>query len=291
MIALLLSIVSSTFIFIAFKLFNRFNINTFQAIVCNYLVAGTLGIFIQGEPAKIINITQFSWFSFALLLGSFFISIFFLMAITTQKSGLSVVAIATKMSFIIPILFGFWYYNESINGLKGLGIVLAFVAVYLASIKNKTNLVIKKANIIYPLLVFLGSGIIDTSIKFIEEAFVAPEDVALFSSTLFFAAATIGVLVIVFKKIKGALNFELKSILGGLLLGIPNFFSVYFLVLALRSDIFSSSGIFTVNNIGIVSCSTLVGVLLFKERLITKNWLGLLVALISILCIALSKSI
>lgn len=289
MIALLLSILASTIILVVFKLFERFRIHNFQAIVVNYLVAGTLGFLLQGDTEKITNLYNFSWFYYALALGSFFISIFFLMALTTQRSGLSVVSVATKMSVVIPIIFGLLYYNESLGILKGIGILLALFAVYLASIKNKHGLTIQKKNLIFPLLVFLGSGIIDTGIKFIEEGFVAPEDVAIFSSTLFYAAGSIGLLALLFQKIRGTLKFELKSILGGIALGIPNFFSLYFLVGALRSDIMESSGIFTVNNIGIVTLSTFVAILLFKEKLIPKNWLGILLALLSIGLIALSK--
>ena len=181
MIALLLSMIASTTILVVFKLFERFKINNFQAIVVNYWVAGTFGFVLQGDFKKVQILGEFSWFYYALALGSFFITIFFLMALTTQRSGLSVVSVATKMSVVLPILFGLIYYNESLGILKGLGIILALVAVYLTSIKNKQGITIQKKNLIYPLLVFLGSGIIDTGIKFLEEAFVAPEDVAVFS--------------------------------------------------------------------------------------------------------------
>ncbi len=289
MIALLLSILASTTILVVFKLFERFKINNFQAIVINYIVAGTFGFLLQGDTEKITVLYQFSWFYYALALGSFFISIFFLMALTTQRSGLSVVSVATKMSVVIPIIFGLLYYKESLGFLKGFGILLALFAVYLASIKNRHGLTIQKKNLIFPLLVFLGSGIIDTGIKFLEESFVAPEDVAIFSSTLFYAAGSIGVIALLIQKLRGSLKFELKSIVGGIALGIPNFFSLYFLVGALRSDIMESSGIFTVNNIGIVTFSTLLAIVLFKEKLIPKNWLGIILAIVSIGLIALSK--
>ena len=211
------------------------------------------------------------------------------MAVTTQKSGLSVVSVASKMSVIAPIIFGILYYNEGTSVLKILGILLALSAVYFSSIKSKDGISIKAKNLVFPVLVFLGSGIIDTGIKFIEEGFVAPEDVAIFSSTLFYAAGSIGLLALLVQKLKGTLKFETKSILGGIALGIPNFFSLYFLVGALRSDIMESSGIFTVNNIGIVTLSTFVAILLFKEKLILKNWLGIILALVSIGLIALSK--
>ena len=58
---------------------------------------------------------------------------------------------------------------------------------------------------------------------------------------------------------------------------------------ALRSGLFESSGIFTVNNVSIVVLSTLLGILFFKERLLVKNWIGIGLAVVSIFLIALEK--
>lgn len=192
------------------------------------------------------------------------------------------------MSLVIPIVFGLLYYKESLGLLKFVGIVCALLAVYLASIKSKDGLVIKRSNLIFPLLVFVGSGIIDTSIKYLENSFVAENDVPIFSATVFGSAAIIGILILVFLALRGKLKLQLKNVIGGIVLGIPNYFSVYFLVKALRSDLLDSSGIFTVNNVAIVMISTLVGILLFKEKLLPKNWIGILLAVLSIFLVTLS---
>jgi uncharacterized membrane protein len=60
------------------------------------------------------------------------------------------------------------------------------------------------------------------------------------------------------------------------------------LVKALRNDSFDSSTLFTINNVAIVMVSTLVGILLFKEKLITKNWIGIALAVISIILVTLA---
>lgn len=284
---LVLSILASTLIFVLFKLFAKFNINTLHAIIVNYFVASMSGIIAYQGTIEITAIPKFEWFYYTLALGSLFIIVFNLMAITTQRSGLSVVSVATKMSVVIPIVFGLFYYNESIGMLKGLGIILALIAVYLTAIKNKKGIDIVPKNILLPVLVFLGSGVIDTSLKFLEEAYVSESDVSIFSATIFAAAAFLGVLVIVYQIIKGTFRFQLKNVLGGIALGIPNYFSIYFLVKALRSGLFESSGIFTINNVAIVMLSTLVGILLFKERLLSKNWIGIGLAIISIILVAL----
>jgi len=281
--------VASTLIFVVFKLFDRFRINTLHAIVTNYFVACLCGILGYQGSISIFDLPQFDWFYYTLGLGALFIIVFNLMAVTTQRSGLSVVSVATKMSVVIPVIFGLIYYKESLGIFKVVGILLALVAVYLTSIKSKNGIAIKKENLIFPVLVFFGSGIVDTSIKFLEGSFVAKNDVPLFSAVVFAAAAIVGTVLLMIQMLRGKFNFEAKNILGGIALGIPNYASIYFLVQALRSGIFESSGIFTINNVAIVAVSTVVGILLFKEKLILKNWIGIILAIVSILFVALSK--
>lgn len=286
MIYLLLSVLSSTIIFIVFRLYKKFGVNTLQAIIVNYFVACTVGFFGYIEGSDFSHVPSENWFPGALMLGVLFITVFNLAAITTQKSGLSVVAVATKMSVAIPVLFGIFLYNEGTGLLKILGIILALISVYLTSIKSEEGITIKKENLIFPLLVFLGSGIIDTSIKYLETSYVSKTDVGLFSSTIFASAGILGTFILIVQALTGKLKITFKNILGGIALGIPNYFSIYFLVMALRTDGFDSSTIFTINHVAIVTVSTLVGILLFKEKLIRKNWIGLVFAIISIILVA-----
>jgi len=286
LIYLLLSVISSTIIFIVFRLYKKFGVNTLQAIIVNYFVACTVGFFGYIEGSDFSHVPSENWFPGALMLGVLFITVFNLAAITTQKSGLSVVAVATKMSVAIPVLFGIFLYNEGTELLKILGIILALVSVYLTSIKSEEGITIKKENLIFPLLVFLGSGIIDTSIKYLETSYVSKTDVGLFSSTIFASAGILGTFILIVQALTGKLKITFKNILGGIALGIPNYFSIYFLVMALRTDGFDSSTIFTINHVAIVTVSTLVGILLFKEKLIRKNWIGLVFAIISIILVA-----
>ena len=109
MIYLLLSIVASTLLFIIFKLFNVYKINTFQAIVANYAVACIYGLMSYDSDINTNDIVNSEWFYGAIGLGFLFISVFNLMALTAQKNGLSVASVASKMSVIIPIIFEFMF--------------------------------------------------------------------------------------------------------------------------------------------------------------------------------------
>ena len=138
MIYLLLSILASTIILILFKLFDRYGVNTLQAIVVNYITACFSGLMTYNAPVNVGEIVSAKWFFGALALGFLFISIFNVMALTTQRNGLSVASVAAKMSVIIPVVFGIYVYNEGYGIQKIVGVILALIAVYLTCIKSKT---------------------------------------------------------------------------------------------------------------------------------------------------------
>ena len=135
---------------------------------------------------------------------------------------------------------------------------------------------------------FLGSGVIDTSVKYIETTYLAANGIPIFSATIFGCAALIGTIILIFKSLKKDFTFDVKSLIGGIILGIVNYGSIYFLLKALQFEGLESSSIFTVNNVAIVMLSTIVGLILFKEHIFKKNWIGISIAIISILLVTLA---
>ena len=285
MFYLLISICISSFLFVIFKLFDVLKVNTFQAIVVNYFVAAVLGFYLSNNSVSFQEIPNQPWFIGAFLLGIMFILVFNVMALTSQKNGLSVASVSSKMSVVIAIVFGVLYYEESLGFIKLSGILLALIAVYLTSVKEKKETTVKQVSLLFPILLFFGSGAIDTSLKFIETSFVEEGGVPLFSATIFGCAFILGMTILLYQIVKGTFRFEFKNILGGILLGVPNYFSIVYLLKALSTDGMESSTAFTLNNVGIVILSTLFGLFIFKEKLIWKNWLGIVIAIVSILLV------
>lgn len=287
MIYLLLSVLFSTSIFVIFKYFGIYKVDTLKAIVVNYLVAFSLGFALAEKSIPFTEIPSQSWFSGALFLGLLFVCIFFVMALTAQRNGVSVASVAGKMSVVVPILFGVFLYNESVTFLKITGIIIALIAVYLASVKEEKNKV-EGASVLLPILLFLGSGTIDTTLKYIEVNFVPKNDVSVFSGSLFGIAFLFGVFILLIKSIKKPEAFGIKNIIAGIVLGVPNYFSIVFLIKALQTEGIESSVLFTINNVAIVVVSTLVGLLLFKEKFSFKNKIGVVLAIVGILLVTFS---
>lgn len=286
MIDLILSVLCSSFIFVVFKLYAVHQVQTFYAIVVNYVTACLVGFLMYQGEVNLSEIPTTSWFPGTLAMGVLFIVIFNLMARTSQQLGVSVASVATKMSLVIPVILGIILYQEQLGWIKILGIGLALSAVYFTSIKS-TPKTLKSGNLWLPVLVFLGSGIIDASIKYLQEYHVESTEFSLLSSTIFASAASSGIILIVIRWRTVPLKINLRNLLGGIALGVPNFFSIYFLLRALQNDFLNSASIFTLNNVAIVMLTTLLGIALFQERISLKNWGGIALAVISIILIAL----
>ena len=275
-----MSVLFSSAIFIIFKLFDTYKINTLQAIVFNYFTAFTIGILSHESAINYINLPSKPWFIGAIVLASLFISVFNVMAITSQKNGVSVAAVAGKMAVVIPVLFGVFLYKENLTTQKVIGILLAISAVYFITLKDKSTIV-QKASLIFPILLFLGAGIIDTTIKYVQTNYVPSSDTNLFSGILFGLAGVLGVLVYSIKPSP----ITLKNGIAGVILGIINYYSIYYLLKALDIKNISSAVVFSINNVSVVALCTLLGLFIFKEKLTSKNWIGIGIAIISILLI------
>jgi drug/metabolite transporter (DMT)-like permease len=285
MLDLSLSIFFSSLIFVIFKLFDTHKVQTIYAIIINYMTACLVGFLFYNKPVQLYEIPKNDWFYGTLFLGVLFIVIFNLMAKTSQRLGVSVASVATKMSFVIPVILGLILYGEKLSFLKSAGIILALAAVYFASVKDTPRAIQRKA-LLLPIMVFLGSGIIDASIKYMEENHVSVNEFPIFSATVFGAAACTGILFILLRSIGKPLKPNFRNVLGGIALGIPNFFSIFFLLRALQNEALNSASIFTINNVAIVMFTTLLGIVLFKEKISTKNWAGIVLAVISIMMVA-----
>ncbi|TXN35436.1 DMT family transporter [Flagellimonas hymeniacidonis] len=286
MLNLALSVLCSSLIFVIFKMFDVFKVQTLYAIITNYVVACMVGMLLYDGNIDFKEIASKSWFLGAMALGVFFILVFNLMARASQVAGVSVASVATKMSLVMPVIFGVIFYRETLSIFQIIGILLALVAVYLASMKEK-SIGLSKKTLLLPLLVFLGSGIIDICMKYFQENHLDAKEVAIFSSMVFGFAALTGFVFIGIKAVKQPLKTNFKNIMGGIVLGVPNYFSIFFLIRALQNEGFDSAAIFTLNNVAIVMLSTLLGILIFKEKLSLKNWGGIALAIVSIMLVAL----
>jgi len=291
LIYLIGSIVLTSYLTLSFKALERLGIPVLPSIVFNYWTCVVVGSIVNGSlPVSQETIRQ-PWFQWALLMGLLFVSLFNLIAWIAQKIGVAVASVANKMSLVIPFIFSLYLYNEQATTLKVIGIVVALAAVLLTCWPSKN----KSADaqpvsflllLLMPAILFAGSGLLDTLIKYVEQHFLNEENKNDFLILSFGVAALLGTLLLVYRLATSKEKFNKRSLLAGIIIGIPNYFSIWCLVRVLEDYQGQSSAIIPINNMGIVLFSSLAAFILFKEKLSLTNWIGILLALGAIALIA-----
>ena len=287
MIFLILSILVSALFSISFKVIAIKNINAFQSIVVNYIVAGILGFITTKSNVTPLNVDEQPWIWVSVGLGIVFIGSLFVIAETTAKYGISVAQVANRMSVVITIAIAILFYDDKLSIIKIVGIALALASVYLVSHKEKAEKSLQKLWWVLPLIVFILGGIIDSTINYAQRYLLSTDDFDAFLSTTFAVAFVFGFIILLYQLIVKKEKFQIQSIPVGILLGAINFGTMYFIILALNSNVFEPSVLFPINNLSILTISTLVSVLVFKEKLSSKNWLGIGLSLLAILILGL----
>ena len=279
MIFIVLTILFTILLFVIFRQFTIQKIDTFQAITINYLIAAILSFLFSDLSIAKNPSLDFTLLKYAMLLGVYFIIMFNVMAKTTQKLGVSISSLASKMSLVIPVVVGVIFQNEYLSNLEVVAIVIALLSIYLTiSSKNKT-----KGPIYLAVILFFGAGILDASLSAIEfEYLKTTQSKSLFMIIIFLFAFITGSMVMIVKRKK----WIFKNIKAGIILGIPNYFSIYFLLKSLQS--YDTSLVFPVLNISVVLCSALVGWKIYNEDLSKTKILVLILACISILILIYS---
>lgn len=166
MIFVLLSVLCSVTVAVLLKYAKLQQISTKQIIVWNYPVAAILTYFVLQPKLGDIQVEQMPWHLYiplAILLPTLFIFI----ALTIQYTGLVKTEIAQRLSLFIPLVASFILFSEVISWNKGIGILVGLAAIVCSigwqkgTIKKKN----KVGSIAYPLIVFVGMGVIDILFK------------------------------------------------------------------------------------------------------------------------------
>jgi len=284
MIYILLSISCSVTVAVLLKLAKRYQINVLQAVMWNYLAAIILScIFFKPDlqsafaivPSKIV-----------MALGILLPVLFLILAASVRNIGIVKTDISQRLSLFIPILASLFIFGEHFSDYKIAGLIVGFVAIILTLIK-KSSIKAETYSIIYPILVFVGFGVIDVLFKQLALDKSIPYTTAMLIAFCisFMVALIILIYTVTVKKHK----IQLVNFLCGMVLGCFNFGNILFYMKAHRAMSENPSTVFAAMNMGVIILGSLVGVVIFKEKVSRLNYAGITLALIAILLITLSQ--
>ena len=293
MLYLILARVFSTGVFVAMRLFERFGLDNHQALMWNYVFAAGTGFLICKHFETPVQLVNEPWFGLSILTGFWFIFTYLLMTASTQRSGVTVTSLSSKLSVVLPTLAGVVLFGEKLGVVATTGIVLALVALVLVVGGGKGDAINRVSTgkgkqrfliALLPVFIFLGTGTGDILMKLTEQQNKG-DNMGFMIAFIYFIAMLFGILLVAYELIRGKSKWQWKSAFGGIGLGVINFFSTFSVYHAMRC--FDNVVLFPIYNIGVVSLTALTGWLLFKEKLTWKNYLGLAIAIIAVILITL----
>lgn len=280
---LIAAITFSSLIVLSFKLFDRFKIDVFQAVVVNYVVAIAYGLLTSSSVPDPVEIPSMTWFPYALANGLFFILVISMFGLSTQRVGIALTSVSSKMSVVWPVLVGFLLLGETATWLRVAGIAAALTAFYLTFRKKEEPLFSRNRSWL-PLLLFLSTGINDSLMKYAEKHHMGHHQTT-YLLVVFAAALVLGTGLLVFRHFQTPRpHYQWRNLAGGVVLGVFNWLSTLMMIRAMPS--FDSAVLFPVFNASIVTLAALLGFFFFGERLKPVNWAGIALALAAIVLTA-----
>lgn len=257
-------------------------VNTQQLVLWNYPVAVFLTYILLRPDFSGIVISSLP-FQLYIPLGLMLPTMFIVIALSIQYSGIVRTDIAQRVSLVIPLIASFLLFEETLGNRSLLGVVLGFVAVLCSiSWRGRQGDGDSKA-VLYPLLVFAGMGGMDILFKQVTQYNKEVYFVSLF--IVFSLAMLFGLLILLYKLYFKDEKLDRKAIFWGLGLGLFNFANIYWYMHAHRLLKDNPSVVFTTMDVGGIIMGAVVGMTFFKERLSFINKVGLVLAVISVLLI------
>ncbi|SFO21214.1 EamA domain-containing membrane protein RarD [Chitinophaga sp. YR627] len=284
MLYILLSVICSVTVSVLLKLAKRYEINILQAITTNYIVAAAFS-FLLYQPDLAQVGAQSPWWAFislALLLPS----VFLILGASVKQAGIVKTDIAQRLSLFISIVAAWLLFKETFNNYKIIGLILGFVAIFFV-LRKPQQQTSERNQSLAPLFVFLGFGIIDILFKQVALSKEVPYTTSL--TLIFILSFIVAVIISAVQVIAKKEQVRVKNILCGIILGFFNFGNILFYMKAHKLLHDNPSTVFAAMNLGVIIIGSLTGIIIFKERLNRYNYVGIILAIIAVICITLSQ--
>ncbi|EXJ24071.1 Integral membrane protein [Alkalibacterium sp. AK22] len=236
-----------------------------------------LGWMLESDQYLLSPFSSIIWgVSVGALAGVFFFLSFIFYQKSVRDNGVGISGTFGKLGILIPMIFSILIWREYPTSIQWIGIGLSLISIVVVNLSKQS---IRKFDFKPTvLLLFVFGGMAEFSNKIYQQyALNDYKDIFLF--TIFFVAFVISIIYVANKKVK----VTKKDILTGFMVGIPNLFSSYFLIMSLETV--RTSVAFPVYSAGSIVLINLGGLLIYRETLARKNQLAIALTVIALILI------
>ncbi len=232
--------------------------------------------------------TSFRFSLFSALLGTLFSALIMLVLIFTLKAQsqgtFAYTTIIISLSAIIPSLSGALFFKEKISFYQIIGVVMMIVCIVLSP--NRTQGSQKPFNVkwlIYCMLAFFATGFIGITQKIHQNSATHRDEMPVFLLTAFSVGTVVSCIIYIInaRHTKRAMSVSFSRsafilpIISGACLSIPHTVNLFL------SGILPSILFFPTANLCPMILNMLTSVLLFREKLSFKQWIGISFGILS----------
>ncbi|MFQ6601834.1 EamA family transporter [Flavobacterium sp. C3NV] len=282
MLFLVLSILCSVIVGVIFKITRKYKGNPTQIVTFNYTIALALCYFTFSPNLAEVDASA-PW-NIYIAIGVLLPFVLLSLVASIKHMGIVKTDAAQRLSLFIPILAAWLIFKEEFNSYKVIGIIIGFMALLFILRKQSSN---TENKWFFPAAVLLGFGVIDILFKQVALYTSLPYPTSLF--VVFCVALSVAIVISIYEIGIKKVKLEPKNILFGALVGIFNFGNILFYLKAHKAFAENPSTVFAGMNMGVIVLGSLVGLLFFKEKLSKINFIGIFLALISIVFIVISQ--
>ena len=273
MIYLLLAIASSSLVAIVMRTSEKHIKGNHGMLAVNYVICTVMAAFYSGF-GNLFPQTEGIGFTLGLGIGTgiLYLAGLLLVQLNIQKNGVVMAALFQKLGLVVQVLLSIVFFKERPELLQIVGVLICLAAIILINFEKEQTAIHFKLGL---LLILLVSGLCDGMSKIHEEL----GNMALSEHFLFYTFSVALVLCVMLILVKKE-TVGWKDVGFGILLGVPNYFSARFLLKALK-DI-AAVIVFPTFSVATVVVITMTGLLIFKEKLSRKQWIGIGMILIAL---------
>ena len=272
MLYLILAIASSAMVSVCMRVSEKYVRNNMVMFTANYAVCLVISLFYMGDIHFFVFQNGFGWaVILGVISGFLYLANFALLQYSIHFNGVILSSAAMKLGgVLIPVVVAVLLFHEQTEAVQFVGVVVAVAAVFLMNVEKGE--VGKDNKKMWLLILLLSSGLTDTMANIYNKTGVSVfKNHYLFYT---FSAAMLTSFIMIFIKKQAVRSAD---ILCGLLIGIPNYFSARFLLLALGSV--PAVITYPVYSVGTIIVISLAGILVFRERLSGQKKCALLLIL------------
>lgn len=255
-------------------------LSTIKVLTVNYVIASAVAFFspVGGAEFDFNFEAALPAIVFAVIVGFIFIANFFIYSKSVSKNGVGISVSAMRMSLMIPVLLSTIWYMEMMSVSQWVGFFTVIIALFLLLPNKRRMLREPKSAAWLLILLFLGTGLGDGSLKIFEADFSSYLTKEQFMGTVFLSATVVGFVAVIIKR---DFKFSVQEVVMGILVGIPNLYSAIFLIKAL--EMLNGAVVYSVVNILTVLGATVLGLIRWGDIVTPAQWAGIVATLLSIL--------